>query len=58
MKLVIIGDVHLSESTPRSWCADYAKVTLDDFIKAVELGDVALVLGDNVGYDVDYIPCG
>lgn len=46
MKLVVIGDVHLSETTPRSWCADYAQVTLDDFIKAVEMGDVALVLGD------------
>lgn len=46
MKVVIIGDVHLSESTPRSWVADYSKVTLDDFISAISLGDIAIVLGD------------
>lgn len=46
MKLVIVGDVHLSETSPRAWVGDYPSQTLNDFIEATRLGDVTLVLGD------------
>lgn len=46
MKIVIIGDVHLAESSPRSWKVDYGEFMIEELRKAMSMGDVAVSLGD------------
>lgn len=46
VRVGIVGDVHLSENTPRSWKADYPSVTLNELVTVMGMSDVTIVLGD------------
>ncbi len=46
VRVGIVGDVHLSEQTPRSWKADYPSVTLNELVTVMGMTDVTIVLGD------------
>lgn len=46
VRIGIVGDVHLSEQTPRSWKADYPTVTLNELVTVMGMTDVTIVLGD------------